>query len=136
MRNIDLNRHYVSVILLSLLLGRVIIMGASIGDSISILALAAFAGHSLLISNKNRDIEAELKSQLEYQSKALDILEQKIEAMQKIHLEINDLRQQVGIMKIDKAFGQVQATSMNNFRPQAPSSPQRERPNDGKKKIF
>lgn len=135
MKNFDVNRHYVSIVLLSLLLIRVIIVGASLGDAFSILALAGFAGYSLFVSNKNRDLEAELKSQLEYQSKALDILEQKIEAMQKIHLEINDLRQQVGIMKIDKAFGQVQATSMNNFRPQTPQ--QRDSTNVGvKKKIF
>lgn len=135
MKQIDLNRHYVSIVLLSLLLLRVIIVGASIGEALSILALAGFAGYSLFISNKNRDLESQIKEHLESQAKSLELLEQKTEAMQKIHLEINDLRQQVGIMKIDKAFGQVQATSMNNFRPQPQQS--KDSTNVGvKKKIF
>lgn len=135
MKNLDVNRHYVSIVLLSLLLLRVIIVGASIGEALSILALAGFASWSLFISNKNRDLEEQIKEHLQSQAKSLELLEQKTEAMQKIHLEINDLRQQVGIMKIDKAFGQVQTTSMNSYRPQAPQS--KDSTNvSAKKKIF
>jgi hypothetical protein len=134
MQNIDLNRHYVSITLLSLLLVRVIIVGASLGEAFSILALAGFAGYSLFISNRNRDLEAELKLQLESQEKSIQMLEQKTEILGKLTAELQDLRQQVSIIKIDKAFGQVQSTVGTNFKT---TQQQRSQSDVGiKKKIF
>lgn len=98
MTNFNFERHYVSLSLLLLLLIRILIAGASIGDSIAFLALTAFTGYSLYLQNRNRDFE---QSQVEKLDQLASDHKAKSEHLQN---ELNALRQQVGLIKVDQGF--------------------------------
>lgn len=134
MKSFQFERHYVAVTLLSLLTLRALIIGASPGDAIAIIAMAAFSGYSLFISNKNKDLDEKIRAQLARQDHHLQTLQAKLDSLDKIQLEMNEIRQQVGIIKLDKAFNAVQSTSVNSYRHMA------QKVNDNgkneKKRIF
>lgn len=109
-------KHYVSLTFLSLLLIRILVCGASIGDSIAFLALVGFTAYSLYIQNKNKDTEIEFKNQLnELNDKLLAQTElfkitvqesvvKSREDLDTLQNELNALRQQVGLIKVDQGF--------------------------------
>ena len=122
-------KHFVSLTFLFLLLLRILVYGASIGDSIAFLALVGFTVYSLYIHNKTKDTEVEFKNQLNDLSNRL--LAQKLDFGQQLHdqaesfkntfierhdaaqvelstlqNELNALRQQVGLIKVDQGFQQ------------------------------
>lgn len=122
-------KHYVSIAFLALLLIRILVYGASIGDSIAFLALVGFTAYSLYIQNKNKDTDLAFKNELndfgiQLHSQKLEfkqlLLEQsesfkntfieKHEAAQEelatLQNELNALRQQVGLIKVDQGFQQ------------------------------
>ena len=134
MKSFQFERHYVAITLLALLTLRSLAIGASIGDAIALIALAAFSGYSLFISNKNKDLDEKLRAQLASQDHHLQTLQAKLESLDKIQLEMNEIRQQIGIIKLDKAYSAVQSTSINSYKNMA------QKVNDNgkneKKRIF
>lgn len=114
----NFEKHVVSLTLLSLLLTRILVVGATIGDSIAFLALAGFAGYSLYLQNRNRDFE---KSQIEkLEIIQTEVREQKlnletmlVDKQDSMQSELNALRQQVGLIKIDQGFQQTNKSSNN-----------------------
>lgn len=120
-------KHFVSLTFLFLLLLRILIYGASIGDSIAFLALSAFTVYSLYIQNKNRDTDLAFKNQLnELENKLsllkldlgqqlydeLIVLKEKLDEkdsnnqtnLDNLQNELNAVRQQVGLIKVDQGF--------------------------------
>lgn len=134
MKSFQFERHYVAVTLLSLLTLRALIIGASPGDAIAIIAMAAFSGYSLFISNKNKDLDEKIRAQLARQDHHLQTLQAKLDSLDKIQLEMNEIRQQVGIIKLDKAFNAVQSTSVNSYRHMAQKA--NDNGKNEKKRIF
>ena len=90
--------HGVSIFLISLLLIRILIMGASIGDAIAFLGLAGFTAYSLYSSRRHDD---DVIKQLELYSNAVDSLKQEMSA-QKQHLE--DIEGGVRNVEFDGTF--------------------------------
>lgn len=134
MKSFQFERHYVAATLLSLLTLRALIIGASLGDAVAIIALAAFSGYSLFISNKNKDLDEKVRAQLARQDHHLQTLQAKLDSLDKIQLEMNEIRQQVGIIKLDKAFNAVQSTSVNSYRHMAQKA--NDNGKNEKKRIF
>lgn len=88
---------------------RILLYGASIGDSIALFSLILFVIYSLYIHNKNRDIDAELSLKIDNINQAVTEQKHKLEHSFKDQLdilqnELNALRQQVGLIKVDQGF--------------------------------
>jgi len=99
--------HGVSVFLISLLLIRILIMGASIGDAIAFLGLAGFTAYSLYSSRKHDD---DVIKQLELYSNSMNSLKEEMDAhkkhledIERLKLELMDVRQQMAYGKMNKA---------------------------------
>ena len=99
--------HGVSIFLISLLLIRILIMGASIGDAIAFLGLAGFTAYSLYSSRKHDD---DVIKQLELYSNSMNSLKEEMDAhkkhledIERLKLELMDVRQQMAYGKMNKA---------------------------------
>jgi len=114
-------KHQVSLFFPFLLLLRILLYGASIGDSIALTALCSFAIFSLYTQNKNRDTELENKQQI--QQLTLDISNQKNVIETTFKTELNELKtelnawgQQVGLIKVDSGFQKPTNNPVNNIK--------------------
>lgn len=104
MINMNFEKHIVALSLLALLLLRILVTGASIGDALAFIALTSFTGYSLFLQNRNRDVE---KSQTDKIDSLYLEHKEKTEYFQN---ELNALRQQVGLIKVDNGFSSVTKT--------------------------
>lgn len=111
----NFERHEVSVFLLLLLLSRILFLGASIGDSIAILALAGFSAYSLYNSSKYKETQQEVLNRFKSLEDHYKNISIQLEELDKIRKETMDLRQQIGILKIDKAYNNIQSSSINSY---------------------
>jgi hypothetical protein len=112
---INLERHEVSVILLFLLLSRILFLGASIGDALAILALAGFSAYSLYTASKYKETQEEVLNRFKSLDDHYKNISIQLEELDKVRKETMDLRQQLGILKIDKAYNNIQASSINSY---------------------
>jgi hypothetical protein len=115
---LDTQKHYVAVTLLSLLLLRILVLGASIGDSIALLAISAFTGYSLYLQHRNRDIEQTHLDKLNKLEASYNELHSVLttefkEKSTYLQSELNILKQQVGIIKIDNGFNPTIKNTLN-----------------------
>ena len=134
--NFNFEKHEVSIALLSLLLIRILIVGASIGDAIAILSLAAFSAYSLYTSTKYRETQEEILNKYKDLNLRIENIHAQLELVEKFKLELGDVRQQVGILKINSAYNSVQSSSINSYKTMA-NKFKGENTNEQKlKKIF
>lgn len=124
---IDYRNHYVPIVLLSLLLIRVLIFSASVGDSIAFLALSLYTAFSLYNSTRyDKDVHTninELKELISKSQEELNKIKQINDQLERHRAELIDVRQQLAYSKINKSFQPEQSKQGIN-------------PNVGTKKFF